>query len=83
MRGYIAVDGAFSKTIHQYVLMLAVGFDANEHGVILSWGFALSESTETWTWFLAHLKDAFPSADRAGNIIISDRQKVREASFRR
>ena len=56
---------------------------ANEHDVILSWGFALSESTETWTWFLAHLKDAFPSADRAGNIIISDRQKVREASFRR
>lgn len=36
MRPFIAVDGAFTKTIHHYVLMLAVGFDANEHSVILA-----------------------------------------------
>lgn len=57
--------------------MLAVGFDAEEHGVILAWGFALSESTDTWSWFLSHLKESFPTMDQQGNVIVSDRQKVR------
>ena len=76
MRPFIAVDGAFTKTIHQYVLMLAVGFDANEHSVMLAWGFAMTESEDTWEWFLHRLRSAIPRSDSSGCVIISDRQKV-------
>ena len=76
MRPFVAVDGAFTKTIHQYVLMLAVGFDANDHGIVLGWGFALTESTDTWTWFLQRLKQALVTLDVDGSVIVSDRQKV-------
>ena len=80
MRPFIAVDGAFTKTIHQYVLMLAVGFDANEHSVMLAWGFAMAESEENWEWFLRRLRSAIPQSDEPGTVIMSDRQKVRPSS---
>ena len=47
----ITIDGAFIKTIHQYVLLLVVVFDANEHSVMLAWRFAMTESEETWDGF--------------------------------
>ena len=28
--------------------MLVVGFDANEHSVMLAWGYAMTESEEIW-----------------------------------
>ena len=60
MRPSIAVDGAIHEIIHQYVLMRTVGFDANEHSVILAWGFAMTESEEKWEWFLRRLRTAVP-----------------------
>lgn len=48
---YVTVRGVFTKTIHQYVLMLAVYIHLNSHGVIAGWGIGFSDSMKTWPWF--------------------------------
>ena len=75
MPPFIAVDGAFSKTVYDYVLLLAASYDANRHLVVIAWGFAWVESTATWTWFLANLKHAFPRLNDPAFVVVSDRQK--------
>ena len=42
----------------------------------MGWGFASVESEATWSWSLQRMKLAYPSIDRAGVTLMSDRQKV-------
>ena len=70
-----SVDGCHSRSIHDYILLMATAHDANSHIVVLAWGHCKSESHESWTWFIRHLKEAYPTLDRPGMTLISDRQK--------
>ena len=75
MPPFLAVDGAFSKTVYDYVLLLAASYDADRHLVVIAWGFALAETTATWARFLSHLKSSLPTIDNPAFVIVSDRQK--------
>ena len=58
IRPFIALDAAFTKVIHHYVLLVAVGQDANKETIALAWGVAPVENYEHWAWFLSNLNDA-------------------------
>ena len=73
MRKFMAVDGTFLKTQFGQILLLAVGIDANGKNLILAWAIVESENTDSWTWFLSHLKSAIPES--TGMTLISDRDK--------
>ena len=72
-RKFIALDGTFLKAHFQQTLLLAACVDANNHYLLLAWAVVESENTESWRWFLNHLKNAIPQILDAS--IISDRDK--------
>ncbi|KAE8208357.1 hypothetical protein CF327_g7125 [Tilletia walkeri] len=74
-RPIIALDGTFLKGKVKLVLLLAATFDANDSLIILAWALVHSESTNSWSWFIEHLKAAFPLAKSGVMTIISDRDK--------
>lgn len=59
LRPVISIDGAFSKTWHYYTLCVAACYDAENHIVVLAWGFIPSENEEGWSWWMENLKEAF------------------------
>jgi len=67
MRKFMAVDGTFLKARFVQTLLFVVGIDAN------TWVVIESENTDSWTWFLSHLKSAIPQS--VGMTLISDRDK--------
>jgi len=73
MRKFMAVDGTFLKVRFIQTLLFAVGIDGNGKFLPLSWAVVESENTESWTWFLSHLKTAIPPW--VGMTLISDRDK--------
>lgn len=73
IRPFIAVDAAFTKVIHRFVLVIAATVDANNQGLVLAWGLAPKEDYEHWGWFLQNLEEALGSLQ--GVVIMSDRQK--------
>ncbi|ODN94162.1 hypothetical protein L198_05013 [Cryptococcus wingfieldii CBS 7118] len=75
LRPLVSVDGAHSKSCHDYVLFLAVASDANKQSVTLAWGHAKTEKRESWEWFLSRLSDCYPGLDSKGTVIMSDRGK--------
>lgn len=75
LRPFIAVDAAFTKTIYNYVLMVATGIDANHQTITLAWGIAPLENAVHWQWFIANLSTALGDLNSRGTVIISDRQK--------
>lgn len=75
LRPFIAIDAAFTKVIHHYVLLVAVGQDANQETVALAWGIAPVESFDHWGWFIDNLDTALGGLNRPGTVIMSDRQK--------
>lgn len=66
MRKFIAVDRTFLKARYVLSLLFAVGIDANG-------GVVESENTDSWSWFLSHLKAAIP--ETVGMTLISDHDK--------
>lgn len=54
--------------------MIAVGIDANDNVLPLSWALVPTESEEWWTWVCDFLKDCFTSMDSKG-FVLSDREK--------
>ncbi|KAE8233607.1 hypothetical protein CF326_g1353 [Tilletia indica] len=74
-RPIVALDGTFLKGKVKLVLLLAATFDANDSLVILAWGLVASESTSSWSWFIRHLKAAFPRIEAPVITIVSDRDK--------
>jgi len=55
LRPFIALDAAFTKVTHHYVLLVAAGQDANQETVALAWSIALAESFDHWDGSLATL----------------------------
>ena len=72
-RNFVALDGTFCKARYIQTLLLAVTIDANGHIVLLAWAVVEGENSDSWTWFLCHLKHAIPQIMRA--TIMSDRDK--------
>jgi len=75
IRPFIALDAAFTKVIHHYVLLVAVGQDANKETIALAWGVAPVENYEHWAWFLSNLNDALTGLNQSSTVLMSDRQK--------
>lgn len=48
LRPIVFVDTAFLKTMHEYVLIIATGIDAESRGLNLAWGVAPRGNTEHW-----------------------------------
>ena len=75
LRPFIAVDAAFTETIHIYVLLIVTGLDTNNEGINLAWGVTPKENYEHWSWFLVNLDHALGGLNRFNTVIMSDRQK--------
>ena len=75
LRPVVCVDAAFTKTLLDYVLIIACGIDANQQGINLAWGIVPKENGLHWEWFLENLKEAFPTMNCGTTILMSDRQK--------
>lgn len=75
LRPFIALDAAFTKTIYNYVLLLATAIDSNNETINLAWGIAPKENMEHWGWFLDNLSHALGDLNKRGTVIMSDRQK--------
>jgi len=73
MRKFMTVDGTFLKARFVQTLLFAVGIDGNGMNLPLAWTIVESENTESWTWFLTHLKEAIPESVRM--TLISNRDK--------
>lgn len=72
----LSVDGAFSKTSHNYTLCIASCYDADNHIVILAWGFVPSELADGWSWWSEHLEGAYPVTGEPGYVVMTDRGNV-------
>ncbi|MGI4851955.1 MAG: transposase [Janthinobacterium lividum] len=74
-RKFIALDGTHCVSAFKHTLLLAATFDSNDKLIILAWGLVISESTESWNWFLSHLRRGLPTANSYDSVFISDRDK--------
>lgn len=55
-RPIISVDGIFLRGPYKGVLLVASGWDANNHVYLLAFVIVDEESTASWSWFLRLLK---------------------------
>ena len=79
LKGYrpiISIDGCHIKTKHGGQLLTAVGIDPNECIYPIAMGVVEVESTSTWKWFLATLKNDLNIINTGPYTIMSDKQKV-------
>lgn len=82
-RRFLCLDGAHMKSESELVLLIITTLDANENTLPLMWGYAKSESIESWTNFLYGFREYFLeiNADKTERdsfeylCIISDRAK--------
>jgi hypothetical protein len=76
LRNFYAIDGTHTKSQYRMMLLICCGIDANDRVLPIAWGLVPIENEEWWTWFLEHLKEAFPaSVINSGLTLISDREK--------
>ena len=71
----IGIDGAHTRNAIKQILLLATVKDGNNTIMVIAFGIVAIESSESWRWFLSHLKQHIPSIDRDGVTIVSDRDK--------
>ncbi|KAK3230306.1 hypothetical protein Dsin_002187 [Dipteronia sinensis] len=71
IRPVIYIDATHLKARTRGVLLVAVCKDGNEMIYPLAFGFANSECTESWTWFLKKLRKVIQYPDRV--MLVSDR----------
>ena len=71
IRQVIAIDATHLKAKTRGVLLVAVCKDGNEMIYPLAFGFAHSECTESWTWFLKQLRNVIQYPERV--MLVSDR----------
>ena len=57
------------------MLLVAVGIDANDNALPLSWAIVPTENEKWWLWFCEILKEAFDSMTEPDFIFMSDREK--------
>ena len=75
-RPIIFVDGCHIKTRYKGNLLTAVGIDPNDCIFPIAFGIVEVESTSSWEWFLASLKDDLNICNTSPYTIMSDKQKV-------
>ncbi|GJT87824.1 mutator type transposase [Tanacetum coccineum] len=75
MRHFLGFDGTFMKGPFPGQLLTAVGVDPNNGIYPLAYGIVETESRDSWTWFLQHLKEDLDLQDNSNFTFISDRQK--------
>jgi hypothetical protein len=82
LRHVIAIDMAHCKAPHSCgVVALCVAYDANDNIHIIAFAHLPTEDGAQWTWFMTHVKDAFPKMSSSPQLCtISDQDKVRESS---
>ena len=74
-RPIIFVDGCHIKTRYKGNLLTAVGIDPNDCIFPIAFGIVEVESTSSWEWFLASLKDDLNICNTSPYTIMSDKQK--------
>ncbi|GKC42043.1 mutator type transposase [Tanacetum coccineum] len=75
MRQFLGFDGTLMKGPFPGQRLTAVGMDPNNDIYPLAYGIVETESMESWTWFLQHLKEDLDLQDNSNFTFISDRQK--------
>lgn len=81
MRPVIIVDAAHLKGRYLGTNLLAVGMDANNGILPIAYGVGKSETSDSWTWFMGHLRDCIGSVSNL--TIISDRANSIDVVIRR
>ncbi|XP_027150479.1 uncharacterized protein LOC113750733 [Coffea eugenioides] len=74
-RSLIGVDGTFLKGSVGGVLLIAVGFDANNSIYPVAYAIAEGENKESWAWFFKLLKEDLKIERDYELTIMSDKQK--------
>ena len=75
IRKFVALDACHTRSKFRIMLMIAVGIDANDNVLPLSWALVPTENEEWWTWYCRFLVDCFPGMNSQGFVFISDREK--------
>ncbi|XP_021748577.1 uncharacterized protein LOC110714378 [Chenopodium quinoa] len=76
IRGFVGVDGTHLKGNYGGVLLSAVALDGNNELFPFAWGIVSNEDSDTWCFFVHHLRDLLRSTGRGDKwCIISDRKK--------
>ncbi|KAE8676823.1 Protease Do-like 7 [Hibiscus syriacus] len=81
MRPVIIVDGAHLKGRYHGVNLLAVAMDANNVILPIAYGVGKSETSDSWTWFMGHLRDYIGPISNL--TVISDRANSIDNAVRR
>ncbi|KAL2932679.1 Protein FAR1-RELATED SEQUENCE 6 [Bienertia sinuspersici] len=82
IRGFIGVDGTHLKGNYGGVLLSFVALDGNNELFPFAWGIVSNEDSESWGFFVHHLRDFLRSTGRGDDwCIISDRQKGIECAL--
>ncbi|XP_024014259.1 uncharacterized protein LOC112088205 [Eutrema salsugineum] len=74
-RPIFRIDGCFLKSNSKGQLLAAVGIDANNQIYPFAWAIVQVENTDSWVWFIQHLKQNLDLGNGFGFTLISDRQK--------
>ncbi|CAA7058664.1 unnamed protein product [Microthlaspi erraticum] len=74
-RPIFGIDGCFLKSNSKGQLLAAVGRDANNQIYPFAWAVVQVENSESWLWFIRHLKNDLGLGNGEGFTVISDRQK--------
>ncbi|KAE8696803.1 hypothetical protein F3Y22_tig00110641pilonHSYRG00017 [Hibiscus syriacus] len=77
----IIVDGAHLKGRYLGVNLLAVAMDANNEILPIAYGVGKSETSDSWTWFIGHLRDCIGLISNL--TIIFDRENSIDNAIRR
>ncbi|KAE8711701.1 Protopine 6-monooxygenase [Hibiscus syriacus] len=81
MRPVIIVDGAHLKGRYLGVNLLVVAMDANNGILPIAYGVGKSETSDSWIWFMGHLRDYIGPISNL--TIISDRANSIDNAVRR
>ena len=52
----LCIDGTFLTERYKGTILTAIGVDCNKQVVSISFAFVENENTESWYWFLEHVK---------------------------
>ncbi|XP_065855437.1 uncharacterized protein [Euphorbia lathyris] len=75
-RPIVCIDGCWLKGTYGGQLLTAVGIDPNDCIYPIAWGIVLTESTDTWMWFLENLSNDLDLHYGKDITFMSDRQKI-------
>ncbi|GJS04615.1 mutator type transposase [Tanacetum coccineum] len=72
---FLGFDGTFMKGQFPGKMLTVVGVEPNNGIYPLAYGIVETESKESWTWFLQHLKEDLDLQDHSNFTFISNRRK--------